>query len=162
MSAERCVIGIGGLEVRQADGGVIITHALGSCLGIAVHDPVAKVGGMAHAQLPLSAKNPERARQNPALFVDLAIGQLYDRCFALGGDRRRLRLTVAGAANITSVVNDLFNISKQNLTVLRKILWQNNLLIQGEDTGGNQPRNMTLDLATGTTAIESGGRRYTI
>ncbi len=154
----RSVIGIGGLVARSGSG-IIITHALGSCLGIAVHDQYTKVGAMIHAQLPLSTKSPDRARQQPALFVDLSLGLVIEAAVKAGAERRRLRICVAGAANVTSIANDIFNIAKQNITVLRKVLWQAGVLVAGEDTGGTQPRTMTLDVASGQVAIDSAGRR---
>lgn len=168
MSAEaetdcgRVVIGIGGIAVRRAQQGHIVTHALGSCLGITLYDPRNHVGAMIHAQLPLSQLNPDRAKSMPALFVDLGIPLLYRSAIEAGADKRLLRLTVAGGANVTGVANDVFNIASRNLTVMRKLFWQQGVLIGGEDTGGSQPRTMTLRLDTGETVIESQGRRYTI
>jgi chemotaxis protein CheD len=163
VDAGRVVIGIGGLEVRCATQGLIITHALGSCLGIAIYDAKAKVGGMLHAQLPLSQLNPDRASENPALFVDLGIPLLFKMAVAKGANPRLLRVTVAGAANMmASNANDLFNIASRNLTVMKKVFWQQGVLLGGEDTGGVQPRTMTLRFDTGETLIESQGRRYTL
>ncbi len=33
---------------------VLVTHALGSCLGLMVYDPEVQIGGLLHAMLPLS------------------------------------------------------------------------------------------------------------
>jgi chemotaxis protein CheD len=155
----RWTIGIGGLEVVHADAGAIVTHALGSCLGICVLDPYAHVGGMLHAQLPTGARSPELARSEPARFVDLGLPLLVQRAIALGADKRRLRLTVAGAANMTGTQGDLFNVAAQNLTSLRKTLWRLGLLIAAEDTGGTTPRTMYLDLGGGGTTVVSAGVR---
>jgi len=154
----RHVIGIGDLAVRQARNGVIITHALGSCLGIILYDSVAGIGGMLHAQLPLAARSPQRAQEKPGIFVDLGIPLLLDAATRLGADRRRMRITVVGGANVIKTENDMFNIAKHNLTMMRKILWQLDLRLAGEDTGGTRPRTVSLDLATGSTVIESGGQ----
>jgi chemotaxis protein CheD len=158
--ATRSVIGIGGLAVRPGHG-TIVTHALGSCLGIALWCPTSKFGGMVHAQLPLSSQHPQRFAENPHLFVDAGTRALLDKMIAQGAVRRGLKLYVAGAANLTGAAeNDLFNIGNRNLTVLRKVLFQLQLLITAEDTGGAQPRTMTLDAATGRLTIASqGGER---
>lgn len=155
----RWVIGIGGLEVRRASGGVIITHALGSCIGVALHDPRAGVGGMVHAQLPSSLKSPELARTAPGRFVDLGVEQLFRLAAEAGADRRRLRVTVAGAANMSGAASPLFDIGQQNLTALRKALWRLGVLIAAEETGGCIPRTMSLDLASGATTVQSGAER---
>lgn len=155
----RWVIGIGGLEVRRSAGGVIITHALGSCIGVAVHDPYAQVGGMVHAQMPSSLKSPDLARSDPGRFVDLGVALLFQRAVEAGADKRRLRITVAGAANMSGATNPLFDIGQQNLTALRKALWRLGVLISAEETGGAIPRTMYLDLGTGTTTVQSGADR---
>jgi chemotaxis protein CheD len=54
----------------------------------------------------------------------------------------------------------IFNIGERNNTVVRKMLWKNNILISGEDVGGSVPRTMSLDLATGKTVLKmNGGER---
>ncbi len=153
------VIGIGGLAVRRAGAGTIITHALGSCLGVAVYDPQQRVGGMLHAQMPLAQLNPDRAREMPSLFVDLGLGLLFKAALEMGARKQGLRVTVAGGANVTGAVVNQFDIANRNLTVLRKIFWQQGILVAGEDTGGGLPRTMSLNLATGETLVESQGHR---
>jgi chemotaxis protein CheD len=158
--AGRVTVGIGVIEARRAERGMIITHALGSCLGIVVYDPHAKVGALLHAQLPLGQLNAEMARLTPARFVDLGIPLLFQAAVDLGANRRLLRVTVAGAANMIATTNDLFNIATRNLTVMRKVFWQQGVLLAGEDTGGTSPRTMSLKLDTGETVIESQGKKY--
>lgn len=158
----RWVIGIGGLAVQHAQAGVIITHALGSCIGVAVYDPYAHVGGMLHAQMPTSLKSPDLARSDPGRFVDLGVPLLFQQALAAGADKRRLRITVAGAANMSGSANPLFDIGQQNLTALRKALWRLGALIAAEETGGAIPRTLYLDLATGSTTVQSGAERRTL
>ena len=161
-AADRVVLGIGGLAVHRGDAGLIVTHALGSCVGITIWDPVARVGGLLHAQLPAGAGNPERAQREPGIFVDLAVPELFRNAYALGAEKSRLRVTVAGGACIGGSGNDLFSIGKRNLTVVRKLFWQNSILVAGEDTGGERPRTMSIDFATGHTLIASQGQHYAI
>jgi len=59
------VVGVADMKLSQNPGDVIVTHALGSCIGIAIHDPVACVAGILHFMLPLSDVNPEKAATNP-------------------------------------------------------------------------------------------------
>jgi len=157
--AGRVTVGIGVIEARRAERGMIITHALGSCLGIVVYDPHAKVGAMLHAQLPLGQLNADLARNSPARFVDLGIPLLFQAAVDLGANRRLLRVTVAGAANMIATTNDLFNIATRNVTVMRKVFWQQGVLLAGEDIGGTSPRTMSLKFDTGETMIESQGRK---
>ncbi|MGD9140334.1 MAG: chemotaxis protein CheD, partial [bacterium] len=78
-------------DMRVSGGdSVLVTHALGSCLGLMIYDPAEKVGGLLHAVLPLSTVNPERARTNPLMFVDLGVPRLFRAAYELGAERARL------------------------------------------------------------------------
>jgi len=58
------IVQVGDMKVG-VKGDEIVTHALGSCLGLMVYDPVAHVGGLLHAMLPLGKINPQKAESNP-------------------------------------------------------------------------------------------------
>ena len=45
--------------IEARPGGVIVTHALGSCIAVCIFDPVARVGGLLHFLLPESRINPD-------------------------------------------------------------------------------------------------------
>lgn len=158
------VIGLGGLEVVRTGRGVLVTYALGSCIGVSVHDPVARVGGMVHLQLANSrdASDPVEAQANPGRYVDLGLPLLIATAARCGALASRLRIAIAGGAAPGLSGSDYFAIGKRNLTAVRKWLWQSGLLVTGEDVGGDQPRTMKLDLATGETVISSQGRQYKI
>ena len=66
----RHVVGVAEMKVSNQPNDVLVTHALGSCLGIAVHDSVARVGGIFHVMLPTASVNPGKANENPFMFVD--------------------------------------------------------------------------------------------
>ena len=68
----RHIVQVGDMKVGKR-GDLIITHALGSCLGLMVYDPEAQVGGLLHAMLPLSKINLEKAKANPFMFVDTGV-----------------------------------------------------------------------------------------
>jgi chemotaxis protein CheD len=156
----RIVIGIGDMRVAHGVGQVIMTHALGSCLGITVHDPVACVGGMLHALLPDSTTSPERAAENPLAFVDTGVPRLFRALYAIGADKRRVILRVAGGASMQQAggsENDYFQVGSRNLLALRKLLWKNGVLIKAQDTGGSISRTMSLDVGTGVVTISTGG-----
>ncbi len=40
------VVGVADLKVSNQNNPVLVTHALGSCLGVVIYDPVARVGGI--------------------------------------------------------------------------------------------------------------------
>lgn len=150
------VVGIGELAVGGR-GDRLITYALGSCLGVALYDPVAGVGGLLHAMLPTSSLDPQRATQTPALFVDTGVPALFRACYAAGAAKSRLVVRVAGGGR-SGDGEDQFQIGKRNVLTLRKLLWKNAVLVQAEDVGGeNLSRSLALDLGTGALRLRRNG-----
>jgi chemotaxis protein CheD len=153
------IVGVADMKVSAKRGDLIVTHALGSCLGIAVHDPVACVGGLLHVMLPLSTLDPVKADRNPFMFVDTGFPSLLIECFKTGAQKQRLEIMVAGGANSQDKwENDLFQIGKRNFIILRKVLWKNGLLLKSYDVGGSNSRTMSLEIGTGRVTIKSSGQ----
>jgi chemotaxis protein CheD len=148
-------VGVSDMKVSAIKGDVMITHALGSCLGVAVHDPVTCVGGLLHVMLPLSTIDPEKAERNPSMFVDTGFPKLLIECFKIGAQKDRLEIRVAGGVDSN---DNLFQIGKRNLIILRKLLWKNSLLVKSYDVGGRNSRTMSLEIGTGKVTIKSGGQ----
>jgi chemotaxis protein CheD len=153
----RQVVGLADMKVSADRAEELITYALGSCLGVAIHDPVAGVGGLAHLMLPMSTNYPEKAEVNPHLYVDTGVPRLFHAAYAAGADKRRLVVKVAGGGSLNEEADDVFQIGKRNFIVLRKLLWQNGVLLQGHDVGGRVSRTMTLSIGTGEVTIKSNG-----
>lgn len=151
------IIGIAEMAVSNHVDDVLVTYSLGSCLGVAIYDPLLKLGGMIHCMLPLSKVDPEKAAERPAMFVDTGLPKLLTELFQRGMQRNRAVIKVAGAANVLDH-QDLFKIGERNYTVLRKILWKNSMLIAGEDVGGHVSRTVRLEIATGRFVVRSSGK----
>jgi chemotaxis protein CheD len=147
---------IGDLKVSADAGDLIVTHALGSCIAVMVHDPVRVAGGMIHYMLPLSETSPEKARVRPAMFADTGIPALFHALYAMGCRKQDLVVKVAGGGALYDD-NGLFRIGERNHLVLRRMLWKNGILIADEDVGGTATRTLTLEMATGRTTVKTGG-----
>ena len=151
-------VGVADLKVSGTKGDVIITHALGSCLGITIYDPATNVGGMLHAMLPDSTIDPKKGLESPFMFVDTGVPRLFKECYKLGAEKSRIVLKVAGGATSKSnVEDDYFQIGKRNFVMLRKLLWKNNVLVKAYDVGGTDSRTGSLDLATGDVTLKVNG-----
>ncbi|MDX2052209.1 MAG: chemotaxis protein CheD [Polyangiaceae bacterium] len=153
----RLVVGIAEFRVSKDRTQSIITHALGSCLGITVFDEVAGVGGMLHVMMPDSKVALDRAEAFPATFVDTGLPLLFKSSYALGASKSRMVLKVAGGASFGDEAQDVFQIGKRNMVALRKMLWKNGVMIKAEDTGGHESRTLELELGTGRVTVRSGG-----
>ena len=152
----RHTVGIADMHVSNCAGDEIITHALGSCLGVTVYDPVADIGGMVHLMLPLSKLDRDKAAANPLMFVDTGIPTLFRKLYDLGAAKERLVLKVAGGAHVLDA-DSHFKIGERNYIVLRKILWKNDMLISSEEVGGSDSRTMTLLIGSGKVIIKANG-----
>ena len=115
------------MKLSNSAGDEIVTHALGSCLGITAHDATAGVGGMLHVMMPLSNINPEKAKSNPFMFVDTGVPTFFRELYNRGAKKGRLVVKVAGGANVQGNGNDRFAIGKRNFIVLKKIFWKNGI-----------------------------------
>jgi len=149
-------VGISEYAVSTDPGETLITYSLGSCVGLVLHDPVARVVGLLHAMLPTAKANPHKAAQNPAAYADSGATALLQEVFDHGATRTNLVARVAGAASQLDNRN-LFRIGERNYAVVRKVLWKNDILIAAEDVGGTTSRTVYVDVATGTTTVKSEG-----
>lgn len=157
----RQVVPMAGMGVSAVPDDELVTYALGSCLGVAIHDPEACVGGLLHAMLPLSSADPDRAVQNAAVFVDTGVPALFRACYEMGAKKERMVVKVAGGASLTPVEqDDLFQIGTRNMVVLRKLLWKNGVLLRAQDIGGRLSRTLSLCVGTGEVLVKSSGKVY--
>lgn len=148
------VVDIADLAVAAEPGSSLITYSLGSCIGLAIWDPVAHVGGMLHYMLPESQLSPEKARSSPAMFCDTGVPRLFKAAYELGAVKSRLVIKVAGGSQLLDD-NGTFNIGKRNYLALRKIFWKNGVMINAENVGGSVSRTLKLDVDTGVVTVKS-------
>lgn len=150
------IVGIAEMAISDQPDDTIITYSLGSCLGVVFFDPAVHVGGMIHCMLPLSQIDAEKAATSPCMFVDTGITLILNELFRRGCRKSSLIVKAAGASAVLDS-KGLFKIGERNITVFRKILWKNSMLIASQDVGGSISRTMKLEMATGRCTIKSGG-----
>ena len=151
------IVNISDAQVSADPADTLVTYSLGSCVGVCLYDPVTKVGGMLHCQLPTSTMDPERARQQPAMFADSGLARLVQLMEARGANKRRMKVAIAGGAQVLDK-NNVFDIGRRNYAAIRKALWQHGLFIDAEDCGGDAPRTIYLAVADGTVTCKSRGQ----
>jgi chemotaxis protein CheD len=159
----RRVVGIAELFVSTDPNDLIVTYALGSCLGICIHDPVAGVGGLLHVMLPSGSVDTEKAKTNPARFVDTGVPFLFKEAYKLGAKKERIIAKVAGGAAIANNGGgDSFQIGKRNFIALKKLMWKNGVLLKGQDVGKNHSRTVSLDVRTGEVRVKAQGKEMVL
>jgi chemotaxis protein CheD len=142
------IVGVADCKLSANPDTVLVTYALGSCIALAIHDPVARIAGLLHFMLPDSEIDRQKAARNPYMFADTGIPLLFRRSYELGAEKRRLIVRAAGGAQVMDA-QGIFNIGKRNSVALRKILWKAGLMLHGEAVGGMDSRTVRLEVATG-------------
>jgi chemotaxis protein CheD len=149
-------IGVGDMHISNDPNTTLVTYSLGSCLGVIVYDPIAKVGGLLHAMLPEGKMESHTQGFNPHKYVDTGIPLLFTESYKLGAKKNRLVITVAGGAHVLDD-SGYFNIGKRNITTLRKMFWKNSIMIDKEHIGGTLSRTVRINLINGEVSIKLGG-----
>lgn len=149
-------VGIGQIAASDRRGVVITALGLGSCIGVVLVDPRARIAGMAHVMLPQSAPTSEGP---PGKFADTAIPALLDAVLALGADRARLVATIAGGAQMFGAGSGggLFNIGGRNDESVRAALTAGRIRLRAHDVGGNVGRTVQVVVDTGTVTVRVVG-----
>lgn len=150
-------VGMADLNICKAPD-MITTLGLGSCIGIAVYDPVLKIGGLAHTMLPDSTQM--RNNSNIAKFADTGIEELVKRVVMAGANKRRLVAKIAGGAKMFQVsgLSTVGNVGERNAQASRAKLKQLGIPLLAEDTGLNYGRTVELYPETGEFRIKAVGK----
>lgn len=158
---KRIVVDISDAKVSSDQSETLTTYSLGSCIGVALFDPVAHVGGLLHYQLPTSTLDKPKAQKFPFMFADTGMAIVLKKLLAMGAGKKRMNIKIAGGATMNTGPKG-FDIGKRNYLSIRKILWKHGLFIDGEDIGGSSPRNMYLSMKDGSVRIRSVGLEKTL
>ena len=151
----KSVIGIADMKFAQKEG-VLITYALGSCIGICLYDPVIKLGGLLHIMLPL---NMETGRKNPLKYADTGFNEMLKKMTSMGANKARMTAKIAGGAKMFEVNGgSLGNIGQRNIESVRMQLKKHGIRLLKEDVGGSVARTMLFDVSNGMACIRSYGR----
>ena len=147
-------VGISDLNVARAPD-VLVTYALGSCVGICLYDSFTRVAGLSHIMLPSSARS--RDKSQPARYADTAIPMLIQRMVAAGANKSRLRAKIAGGAKMFATVSDnsLSNIGQRNVAAVKETLRAYGIPILADDTGKDYGRTLYFNAADGSMRIKS-------
>jgi len=147
-------VGIADCRISNDPESVLVTHALGSCIAVAIHDPLTGVAGLLHVLLPESSLDRAKAAARPYQFADTGIPLLFHAAYALGAEKKRLTVRLVGGAQVVhqehaspalSSTESVFNVGKRNHLACRKILWAAGVMVHGEEVGGTVARTVRLE-----------------
>jgi chemotaxis protein CheD len=137
-------IGIADLNVARPPD-ILVTYALGSCVGICLYDTVAHVAGLSHILLPNSSLMPGNA--TPMKFADTAIPMLMVKMQALGARPAQLKAKIAGGAQMFAAASNatIANIGARNVAAVKETLQRLRIPIMVEETGANYGRTLLFN-----------------
>lgn len=132
----------------------MVTLALGSCVGIVLYDPVARVGALAHVMHP----RRERVKNNVnrAKFADAVVDLMLGRMVKKGAERARVQGKIFGGARMFAHVQGsrgMFQIGAENVAVAKSELAARGILIVAESTGGEKGRMLVFDVCDGSVRV---------
>lgn len=131
----------------------LITVGLGSCVAIAIHDPLAKVGGLAHVLLP---EGEPRSGSEGARFASSAVPLLLREMRSLGATGPFVA-KLAGGARLFGSMLATSAVGDRNVEASRAALGRARVPIVAQDVGGETGRTVTFDVDSGTLTVRSVG-----
>lgn len=152
----KLTVGIADMKMAR-DEGVLITYALGSCIGICLYDPFIRLGALVHIMLPL---NMEANRTSPLKYADTGIRKTISQMEQNGARRSRMVAKIAGGAKMFDVAGNgsLGSIGQRNIDSVHQVLQQERIRLLREDVGGKSARTLLFDVATGEGCIKIVGK----
>lgn len=154
--ARTVAVGIGELYVTNDEAAVLAAYGLGSCVGVSIYDPVARVGGLAHIMLPTSREAAFESASTK--FADVAIPILVERSVKLGAAPHRIICKIAGGAQLIAPGHlNGFRIGERNVEAVREALRQHRIEPRAADVGGSQGRTMRLFVDSGRVLVRTVG-----
>ena len=144
-------VGMG--QVTFARGPARLSAVLGSCVGVALFHPRARLGALAHVVLPRALKTAGA----PCKFADAAIPHMIEQMERQGAGRGGLIAKIAGGACMFGTRGPM-QIGEQNVVAVVAALDAARVRLLGQETGGTCGRRIMLDCADGALRVETIGR----
>jgi chemotaxis protein methyltransferase CheR len=140
-------------DVKASGQSVVLRTFLGSCVAACLYDPEAGIGGMNHFLLP----DGDQGEGLPNRFGVHAMELLINEIMHLGGDRRRLRAKIFGAANVLEALRQRPSVAEQNAAFIRRFLATEQIPVDGEKLGGRQALEVLFYPRTGRVQVRTLG-----
>jgi len=151
----RTAVGIGQVAVTKDPSAVLVAYGLGSCVGVTMFDPAARVVGMVHVLLP-HCEGKEAGPNEPGRYADSGLDALVARMSELGARKSRIIVKAAGGASVLGAANaEKFKIGARNAEAIKERLRHHSLRLAAEDLGGTRGRTMEVHCATGRTFVRT-------
>ncbi len=147
MERSVAVVHVGVADMRVVNAReILVSSALGSCVAVTLHDPVKKIGGLAHIMLP--AQMRLNGEQPAGKFVDMAIPAMLEQMKGSGALRARMVAKIVGGAQMFAD-DSLASIGDRNVIAAKSLLDRLQIRVAAEDCGGNYARTIEFHTSNG-------------
>lgn len=145
-------VGIGeGKIVFQND--ILVTYALGSCVGVCLYETGLKIAGMVHILLPCQQQAIQQ--NNPYKFADSGILKLIECMELYGAKRRRVIAKIAGGAEMFCSEETKTGIGNRNIVAVKNTLRLLRIPIVAEHVGSNYGRSIWFSCEDGSLKVKT-------
>lgn len=146
------IVGVADYKISTEPATYIVTHALGSCLGITFHDDKRRIGGMLHAMLP-SSKITQGEKIREPMFLDTGIPKLLTALIRAGAKKGDIRCKVFGGAQLMATDN-FFRIGSKNIDMFYRLSQELDLDVVSWEVSGRVNRTIRLNNLTGDVIVK--------
>jgi chemotaxis protein CheD len=154
------LINVGIAELGIAEESDILRTILGSCVGICLHDPESKIGGLAHIMLPEKKSHSSNEKK----YADTAIPLLIEDMVKKGAISAKITAKIIGGARMFKVSENsiMGEIGDNNINKVKEVLKNKNIKILAEDVGKDYGRTIDFYVKDGMVKIKSLGQEEKI
>jgi chemotaxis protein CheD len=156
-------VGLGEQAISRNPEEVLVAYGLGSCMGVAIVDPVTRLSGLLHAVLPRVTDGMDGSAANAARYVESGIEGLIAALMEKGASRARLSVRLVGGANmlIAAGLTRSFDIGTRNIEAARTTLSRLKIPLAAAEVGGHQGRTVHVYVADSRVTVRmAGGKEH--
>lgn len=119
---------------------IVISTVLGSCVAVALHDPVLKLGGLNHFMLPGELRDSNFYADESGRYGMYAMELLINEMMKAGAQKRRLVAKVFGGGHVLNTAQA--NIPDSNIKFALEFLETEGIPIASQNVGGTDARKI--------------------
>ena len=152
MSNEKIIYVHTGEVKTSANGTVLKSSPIGSCIAIAAFDPLGQIGAMAHFMLP--GKAPVDKDYEKAKYASNALKELITGMGMLGANKKNIEVCIVGGANVMKRKDN--TIADENIVSALSLLQKRHIKIRARSIGGTKRRSVSLNMESGRVSYTVG------
>lgn len=149
---DKIIVGIAEGKIAR-ENQVLVSYALGSCVGVCLYDSQKHIAGMAHIILP--GREYSAHGDNAYKFADEGIHELMIQMRERGARPYGLTAKIAGGARMFGTFSGGMDIGQQNVEAVRKSLAREGIRLLAQHTGQNYGRTILFYAENGRLEVNT-------